>query len=75
MIDQEIPVRQKPFGTVPNGFLTKKKFFWEPESVFYLISLFGPRRVSWIRSTSFLVGGTNASKTVRYGTGRFFTVM
>ncbi len=59
---------KKPFSTVPNDFLTKEKFFWKPESVFCLNSLFGPRKVSWIRTTSFLEGDTNASKnrSVRY---------
>jgi hypothetical protein len=54
------------YGT--EQFLTKGECFWKPESVFYLNSLFGSRKVSWIRSTGFLEGGSNFSKnrSVRY---------
>jgi hypothetical protein len=49
-----------------------KKFF-ENWNLIFLVNLFGPMQVTWIRSIYDLAGDTGASKTIWYGTERFLT--
>ena len=51
----------------------KRQIFWKPEFDFYLVNLFGPMQVTWIRSIYDLAGDTGASKTIWYGTEQFLT--